>query len=74
MKYCYICYSTLVEDWAICDICSEYYCDDCSYTFSIHYQNYNPRCFYCSEQYRREKLTKELIRENKIKIFNENSV
>lgn len=69
INYCYICFKTPVEDWAICDICDEYYCEDCSYIFSQHYQFYGSRCYFCSNQYRIEKLIKEIIRSNKIKFF-----
>ncbi len=67
MNYCHICYSKFVEDYAICDRCDQYYCEDCSYTFSPHYQFEGSRCYYCAEQYRRTPLSIELIRNNKIR-------
>jgi hypothetical protein len=42
----------------ICDICEEYYCYDCSYTFSIHYQHEGMRCYLCADQSRRKILDK----------------
>ncbi len=47
----------------------EVYCEDCSYTFSIHYQHEGARCFRCSEQKRLKPLSKETIRDNKLKLF-----
>lgn len=66
-KYCYICYSDNTDDDFICDSCNEYYCEDCSYTFSIHYQHQGSRCYSCANQSRRKKLEKSIIRENKLK-------
>lgn len=72
-KYCHICYTTDVEDEFICDSCDNYYCEDCSYTFTLHYQFQGGRCYECSDQKRRKLLTKEMIRDNKIKfLINEN--
>lgn len=68
-SHCYICYSTDVEPEMICDICDEIYCDDCSYTFSLHYQHQGARCHRCADQRRRKTLTKEMIRDNKLKLF-----
>lgn len=68
---CYICYSQTDEEF-ICDMCDNYYCDGCSYTFGIHYQHYVSRCFKCSEQRRIRTLTKETIRDNKIKYLLQN--
>lgn len=68
--HCHICYTTNVEsDIMVCDICDEVYCEDCSYTFSIHYQHQGARCFWCSEQRRLKPLSKEIIRDNKLKLF-----
>jgi len=68
-KYCYICYSLNIDDESICDSCENYYCEDCSYTFSIHYQYYGSKCYLCSNQGRRSKLTKESKRDEKIKLL-----
>ena len=68
MIHCYICFQQTEED-LLCDICDEYYCDDCSYTFSIHYQHQGVRCYSCADQSRRKKLTKEDIRNNKLKLL-----
>lgn len=68
-KYCYICYSDNTDGDFICDSCNEYYCEDCSYTFSIHYQHQGSRCYSCANQSRRKKLDKSIIRENKIKLI-----
>jgi hypothetical protein len=68
--HCHICYTTNVEpDIMVCDRCGEVYCEDCSYTFTIHYQHQGARCFWCSEQKRLKPLTKETIRDNKLKLF-----
>ena len=68
-KHCYICYSDNTDDDFICDTCNEYYCEDCSYTFSLHYQHQGTRCYFCADQRRRKELDKSIIRENKIKLF-----
>lgn len=66
-KYCYICYSqTDIE--MICDRCEEHYCDDCSYTFSLHYQFQGSRCYSCAGQGRKIP-TKNEIRIRKIDII-----
>lgn len=67
MNHCHICYSLDVE--FICDRCDEYYCEDCSYSFTQHYQYHGSRCHFCSDQRRKIDLTKEKIRENKIKLI-----
>lgn len=72
MDHCEICYCIDIgklEDEAICDVCELRYCEDCSYMFTIHYQHYGHRCYLCSEQYRRVPLTKELVRDLKIKFI-----
>jgi len=67
MKYfCYICFGQTEEDF-VCDRCDEHYCEKCSYTYTLHYQHEGARCYRCSDQNRRTKLTKEEIRDNKIK-------
>ena len=63
---CYICYKT-TEDYMICDRCENHYCEDCSYTFSLHFQYEGGMCYNCSDQNRRKKLTKDIIRDNKLK-------
>lgn len=61
-KVCYICLSgdIFYDDGEafICDTCDEYYCEDCSYTFTIHYQHEGMRCYICSGQKRRTPLCK----------------
>jgi hypothetical protein len=69
MNHCHICYSSRVDDDFICDVCDNYYCEDCSYTFTLHYQHQGPRCHFCSDQNRLKLLTKEMIRDNKIKLL-----
>ncbi len=69
MIHCHICYSTDVEEDCVCDTCDEYYCSECSYTFTLHYQHEGARCHWCADQYRRKPLTKEMIRENKLKLI-----
>jgi len=73
MIHCYICYTENVEPEWVCDTCGLHYCEDCSYTFGLHYQFQGSRCYYCAEQYRRADLTKDMIRENKIKLYVGNS-
>jgi len=65
MKYCYICYSQTDPEF-ICDRCDEHYCEDCSYTFSLHYQFQGSRCYRCADQDRREKLDMRDVRINQI--------
>lgn len=69
MIHCYICYSTSVEEDCVCDRCDEYYCSECSYTFEYYYQHEGTRCHWCADQSRRKPLTKEMIRENKLKLI-----
>jgi hypothetical protein len=64
--HCHICYSTNVDEDFICDKCDQYYCEDCSYTFSLHYQHEGARCYWCSDQNRKKPLTKQEIRHNKL--------
>jgi hypothetical protein len=71
--HCHICYTANVEpDIMVCDICDGVYCEDCSYTFSIHYQHQGARCFRCSDQKRLKPLSMETIRDNKLKLFIKN--
>lgn len=70
--HCYICFYPTEEEF-VCDMCDNYYCDKCSYTFTIHYQFQGGRCYRCSGQSRRggDIVTKKEIRSNKLKyIFN----
>jgi len=69
MKYCHICYKNNIDEDFICDTCDNYYCEDCSYTFTIHYQFQGSRCYCCSDQKRLKLLTKEMIRDNKLKLL-----
>ena len=65
--HCYICYTTNVEpDIMVCDTCDEVYCEDCSYTFSLHYQHQGARCYQCADQRRRTPLDKRDIVLNKV--------
>ena len=66
--FCYICYSTNVEEDHICDSCEEHYCYDCSCTYDIHTQCDN-LCFECADHSRRKYLSKDMLRENKINIL-----
>jgi hypothetical protein len=66
MIQCYICYTTAVDPEWVCDRCNEHYCEDCSYTFGLHYQFQGSRCYRCADQDRREKLDERDIRENRI--------
>ena len=67
--HCQICYTSIETDIMACDICDKIYCEDCSYTFTIYYQHEGSRCFLCSGQKRLKSLSKENIRDNKLKIF-----
>ena len=69
MIYCHICYSKNVEEEFICDRFGEYYCEECSYTYTIHFQYEGALCYWCSDQNRKKLLTKDMIRENKISLF-----
>ena len=66
-KHCHICYTTDVE--FKCDMCDKYYCEECSYTYTIHYQHQGGRCYWCSDQKRKKPLTIASIRENKLKLI-----
>lgn len=68
--YCYICYRYTDFDF-LCDTCDSYYCDDCSYTFSLHYQHQGCRCYSCADQRRREKMDVVKVRNNKIEYFSD---
>lgn len=70
IPHCHICYTTDVDpDIMVCDTCDEIYCEDCSYTFSLHYQHQGARCHWCSDQSRLKPLTKEKLRDNKLKLL-----
>jgi len=61
-KVCHICLSVDVfidsENILTCDTCDEYYCYDCSYTYTVHYQYEGMKCYWCSEQKRLKPLDK----------------
>lgn len=63
--YCEICFSLTEPEW-ICDTCERYYCEDCSYSFTIHYQFQGGRCYQCADQSRRTPLNNRDIRINQI--------
>jgi hypothetical protein len=69
-KICHICLSDDIhiddETLLICDTCDEYYCHDCSYTYTLHYQHEGMRCFWCSNQRRLKPLDKRDFRLNYI--------
>lgn len=67
---CYICHSTNVDSDFICDMCEQLYCEDCSYTFSLHYQHQGSRCYNCADQSRRTPLNKRDIKLNKLFLKN----
>lgn len=64
-SYCYICYG-ITEPNMICDRCDNLYCDECSYSFTQHYQFHGARCFECSGQSRLNPLFKNIYRKNRI--------
>jgi hypothetical protein len=43
-----------------------YYCEDCTYIFSPHYQFQGARCYKCADQYRIS-LNKVQVRDNKVR-------
>jgi hypothetical protein len=63
--YCYICYNRTEPEF-LCDRCDRYYCEQCSYQFTLHYQHQGCRCYSCADQHRLNKLNKTEIRDNKI--------
>lgn len=69
IKHCHICYTLNVDDEFICDKCENYYCEECSYSYTIHFQYEGGLCYYCSDQKRRKTLSKEDIRNNKLFII-----
>lgn len=71
--HCHICYSFRIDTDFICDTCDNFYCEDCSYTFSLHYQFQGSRCYQCADQYRREPLNKRDVKINFILHEKENN-
>ncbi len=73
IKAYYICYvifyKDVLEEEILCDKCDNYHCEECSYTFSIHYQHQGSRCYLCADQRRRKILTKIEQRDNKLKLY-----
>ena len=69
IKHCHICYTLNVDDEFICAKCENYYCEECSYSYTIHFQYEGGLCYYCSDQKRRKTLSKEDIRNNKLFII-----
>ena len=70
MKHCHICYiNEELDELYTCDRCEELYCLQCSYTYTYHYQYEGCLCYFCSEQSRVNKLTKEELRQNKLKLI-----
>lgn len=65
-KFCHICFTKNIDEDIICDICDNYYCEDCSYTYSPHYQYQGSRCYLCADQNRLKPLNKFTIRNNKL--------
>lgn len=72
-KYCWLCYTFPLdpEPELICDRCDQWYCEECSYTFSLHYQHQGCRCYWCADQSRLNALTKIEKRERKLKLIEE---
>lgn len=62
---CHICFGKTDEDF-LCDRCEEYYCEDCSYTFTLHYQYEGSLCYWCSDQKRKKPLVNSEVREKKL--------
>jgi hypothetical protein len=69
IKFCHLCYSMNIDDDFICDKCEEYYCEECSYTFSLHYQHQGSRCYLCADQNRRNKISVVNLRQNKTELY-----
>lgn len=65
---CHICYVPTEEEM-LCDKCDQHYCEDCSYTFTIHVQYEGGLCHWCSDQRRRKPITKSEIRQNKLRLI-----
>ena len=63
MEFCYICFGATEEE-IVCDTCGNHYCDNCSYSFTLHYQFQGPRCYKCSEQSRITPLKRDEVLEN----------
>jgi len=59
---CHICLSDDIwiddNEPLICDSCGEYYCYECSYTYTIHYQYEGSKCYQCADQSRRTPLNR----------------
>lgn len=70
--HCYICSSLNTEEEMVCDICGQNYCEDCSYTFSIHYQFQGARCYSCADQRRRVPMSVREMKINSILLYGSN--
>ena len=60
-QICHICYSKDIicdDEPMICDRCDEYYCYDCSYAFTLHFEYYGSMCYHCSNQNRKVPLNR----------------
>jgi hypothetical protein len=74
VPYCSICYSKILDseissestEEFTCDLCDSFFCQDCSYFFTIHYQFQGSRCYSCADQWIRQKLDPIEKRDNKI--------
>jgi len=67
--FCHICYTMNIDEKFICDRCKQHYCEECSYTFTYHFQYEGSLCYYCSNQPRRKPLLKDVVRDNKLKLI-----
>jgi hypothetical protein len=66
-NHCYICYE-FEDELFICDRCDNWYCYECSYSYTYHNPYEGNLCYLCSDQSRRKALTDNDIRNNKIKM------
>lgn len=71
--FCSICYRQTEPEF-LCDMCDYYYCEDCSYQFTLHYQFQGTRCYRCAEQRRLSTLDKIEVRNNKLRCLEEDGV
>ncbi len=65
---CHICYE-FEDELFICDKCENFYCYECSYSYTIHYQYEGQLCCFCADQFRRKMLTITELRDRKIKLY-----
>ena len=69
-ELCFVSDNITDEDLCKCDTCDRFYCEDCTYTFSLQYQFQGCRCYECSDHNRiKGKINFVKLRDNKLKVL-----